>query len=72
MFDRTSKEGKNIEVGLGLLTGYILAGLINTWVTGKPLQSSFLDEKIITAIAGIGLTLFLYYRNKARTQEKQD
>lgn len=71
MFDRNSKEGKNIEISLGLLVGYILAGLIHSWATDTPLQSSFLDEKIITAMAGIGLTLFLYHRNKARSQEDE-
>ncbi|MBX2872904.1 MAG: hypothetical protein KTR30_12410 [Saprospiraceae bacterium] len=72
MFDRNSKEGKNIEVSLGLLVGYILAGFINTWLTGKPYQESFLDEKIITAIAGIGLALFLYNRNKAKIPQEEE
>lgn len=71
MFDRNSKEGRNIEISLGLLVGYILASLIHSWATGAPLETSFLDEKIITAIAGIGLALFLYHRRKARSQEEE-
>ncbi|NRB46328.1 MAG: hypothetical protein HRU41_01555 [Saprospiraceae bacterium] len=72
MFDRNSKEGKNIEISLGLLVGYILAGLINSWATGTPLKSSFLDEKIITAIAGIGLTLFIYHWNKNKAIKEEE
>ena len=72
MFDRNSKEGKNIEISLGLVVGYIIAGFLNSWISGKPVNESFLDEKIITGIAGLGLALFLYYRGKNKSEALQE
>lgn len=72
MWDWNSKEGKNIEISLGLLVGYILVGLIYFWVIGIFLKFFFLDEKIIIVIVGIGLILFIYYWNKNKVIKEEE
>lgn len=69
MFDRTTKEGKNLEISLGLLAGYCVAALINKFAFDKNWGEAFSDEKLILALAGIGLSLFIIAWRKRKAQE---
>ncbi|MEM7102762.1 MAG: hypothetical protein AAF502_06460 [Bacteroidota bacterium] len=60
MTEEKQKERKNIEIGLGLFTGYIIAGLANMMIFDKSWQEAFSDVKILMGIAGIALSLLLY------------
>ena len=70
MFDRNSKEGRNLEVSLGLLVGYCIAGLVSTWVFGTTYSEAFSDEKLILGVASIGLSWFLIFRRRAKEVEE--
>lgn len=68
MLDRTTKEGRNLEISLGLLAGYCVAALINKFAFDKSWAEAFSDEKLILGLAGIGLSLFIYFWRKRRAE----
>ena len=64
MTDQNRKIPPDIEVSLGLVTGYLLAGVVIMVVSDKSWQEAFADEKILAGIAGVGLTYLIFFRNK--------
>jgi len=70
MIDRSNKNFKSIEVGIGLLVGYVIGGLMNMAISGKAWEEAFKDDKLIFGIAGIGLSVFLYFRQKRKSTQK--
>ena len=62
---------KKLEIPLGLLTGYLIAALINKLAFDKTWSEAFWQRELIYAVAGIGLTLLLIQRNRQK-QTKLD
>ena len=69
MLDRSTKEGRNLEISLGLLTGYCVAALIYKFTFDKSWGEAFSNEKLILGIAGIGLSLFIIAWRKRKTED---
>ena len=66
---------KNLEIALGLLTGYLIAALVTKLAFDKTWSEAFWQRELIYALAGIGLTLFLIQRNRrkqAKLEEDED
>ena len=59
-----NKTKRNLQVTTGLLVGYLIAGLTNMYLNQKTWQEAFSNEKIIMWIAGIGVSIFLFFRLK--------
>lgn len=70
MFDRSSKEGRNLEVSLGLFVGYCIGGLVNAWAFGQTYSEAFSDEKLILGVASIGLSWLLIFRRRVKPVEE--
>jgi hypothetical protein len=66
LFDRNKKENKNLEISIGLLVGYFLAGLTNMFFTDKTWGEAFIDEKLFLGVAGVALSIFLIQRRKRK------
>lgn len=60
---------KHLSVSLGLLTGYLTAGMINMIAFDKSWSEAFSDEKVLAGMAGIALTVFLYRRAKKKGEQ---
>lgn len=74
LFNRNSKEGRNIEISAGLVVGFILMGLIYAWLDERPWQEAFGDPRIVYGLAGIATTLAIiqWNRHKAAKEEKNE
>ena len=66
MLDRSDKKVQEIEISLGLLVGYLIMGFINAFYHDKTWEMVFSSEHIITSIAGIILSLILFYKAKKK------
>lgn len=60
------KSHKNLEISLGILTGYLLAGTVNMIAFDKSWQEAFSDEKILAGLAGIAISIYLIRRSKRK------
>lgn len=67
LFDRNSKEGRNIEISAGIVVGFILMGLIHAWLDGRPWQEAFDNPRIIYGLAGVATTLVIIQWNRRRS-----
>lgn len=56
-----------IEVSLGLLVGMVIMSIILKVSDGTDWTETFKDKKIITLIAGILLTVALYYWKRPKS-----
>ena len=67
MWDRDKKENKAIEVSLGLIVGYLIAGLANMSLFDKTWSEAISDSKLVIAFAGIALSIgILWWKNKEK------
>ncbi|MCB0629287.1 MAG: hypothetical protein KDD15_06140 [Lewinella sp.] len=63
---------KKLEISLGLLAGYLFAGLVNMFAFDKSWAEAFSDEKILAGLAGIALSIFIIQRTKKRKEDLQE
>ncbi len=71
MSDKIEKERKELKVSLGLLVGYLLAGLINMLAYEKSWQEAYSQKEVVYAFAGIALSLLIIasLKRKKTTEE---
>lgn len=71
MIDRKDKNIRSIEIGLGLVVGYLLGGLIGKYIFGMEWDAAFLNEKIFLGLIAVGLTYAIYLRQKRKQQKEE-
>lgn len=71
MSDSIAKTRKNIEISLGLLVGYFIAGLLNMYFFDKSWKEAFSDNRLLMGVAGIALSLFIYQKLVGKERTKQ-
>jgi pilus assembly protein TadC len=62
---------KKLEISIGLLAGYLIAGLVNMFAFHKSWTEAFSDEKILAGLAGIALTIFFMRRAQKRKEQRK-
>lgn len=63
---------KKLEISIGLLAGYLIAGLVNMYAFHKSWSEAFSDEKILAGLAGITLTIFVMKQAKKGKENLQE
>lgn len=70
MFNRKDKDIQNIEISLGLLTGYLIMGLVNVLAFDKSWKAAFSDNTIIVGTVGILTAIVVMFFVKKKEKEK--
>lgn len=71
MSEKVEKEINELKISLGLLVGYLIAGLVNMLANDKSWQEAFSDKELIFGLAGIGLSLFIIFRLKRKNRKSK-
>ena len=66
---KLKKEKKELEISLGLLTGYLIAGFCNMFFFDKTFWEAFSQQELIYGFLGIGISVFLIYRLSKKKQD---
>lgn len=72
MEDTNKKGWSQLENSIGLVVGYIIAGMIKVWFFGAPWSKAFSGTYIPAGIAGIALTLFFLMRSKNKVKQVEE
>lgn len=69
---KENKQHKNIQISLGILVGYLIAGSLNMMIFDKSFQEAFSDSKIVYSFGGIILSIIIYKISKNSNNKKQN